>query len=154
MEASAVATRCAGGAAAAGAEAAGIAASTPVMEDYLLRNARASAGGARALGALQSALECSPRHAKAWYRYGFLMHRHAALPHAALAALKHALLLRPDSGPAYAELPNPDPIPYPNPNPNPNPKQVRGARRGCAAAHRARRGRARGRVGSARYPYP
>ena len=32
------------------------------------------------------------------------MHRHAALPHAAMAALKHALLLRPDSGPAYAEL--------------------------------------------------
>ena len=31
-------------------------------------------------GTLQAALECSPRHAKAWYRYGFLMHRHAALP--------------------------------------------------------------------------
>ena len=42
------------------------------MEDYLLRNARASAGGAGALVALQGALECAPRHAKAWYRYGFL----------------------------------------------------------------------------------
>lgn len=42
--------------------------------------------------------------AKAWYRYGFLTHRHAALPQAAMAALKHAVLLRPDSGPAYAEL--------------------------------------------------
>ena len=101
----AAAARCTSAQAAASeAVAAGVSASTAAMEDFLLRSAKQSSSADGALGALQSGLECSPTHAKSWYRYGFLTHRQRRLPHAAMAALKHAIVLRPDSGPAYAEL--------------------------------------------------
>lgn len=93
------------------------------MEDFLLRKRRSSPSALRGLRLLHSALNCSrlviptplrehatmskhaPTIAKVWYRFGFLMHRHADLPRASALALQHACSLNPPTaGPAYAEL--------------------------------------------------
>ena len=82
-----------------------IAHSTVAMEDFLLRGRTRSPTGINALRLLRHALDCDPTHAKAWYRFGFLLHRQAKLVRAAEAALEHAARLKPSgSGPPLAEL--------------------------------------------------
>ena len=75
------------------------------MEDFLLRGERRSADGLRGVRALHAALACDPSHAKAWYRFGFLLRRQTLLPDAAALALERAIELKPQSGgPAHAEM--------------------------------------------------
>ena len=79
--------------------------SKQTMEDFLLRGERRSADGLRGVQALHAALSCDPSHAKAWYRFGFLLRRQTLLPDAAALALERAIELNPQtSGPAHAEM--------------------------------------------------
>ena len=64
-----------------------------------LTNPGVSGGrSAAALAAISRALECAPDHGKLWYRYGFLLHRHARQPATARLALQRAVGLAPRSG--------------------------------------------------------
>ena len=84
---------------------AALAATTATMEDFLLRSARRSPTAHDALRRLYRALDCAPSHSKLWYRFGFLLNRHAKLRAAATVALERAARLRPRSaGPSHAEL--------------------------------------------------
>lgn len=75
------------------------------MEDFLLRNATSSDSAMSGLRALHAAIACDATHQKAWYRFGFLLRRQAALYDAAALALEHAISLKPTAaGPAHAEM--------------------------------------------------
>ena len=79
--------------------------STEAMEDFLLRGENNSSAAARGMRMLRTALECDPSHAKAWYRFGFLLRRQMRLPQAAALSLGHAIALKPaKAGPSHAEM--------------------------------------------------
>ena len=75
------------------------------MEDFLLRSAESSGTGDAGMRSLREALACDPSHAKAWYRFGFLLRRQAHLRDAAARALELSIALKPSAaGPAHAEM--------------------------------------------------
>lgn len=87
--------------------------STPTMEDFILRSRSSSHTAPKSLRMLYSALLCCKgpmkpgptKLSKAWYRFGFLLRRHASLEAAAEVALHHAISLSPETaGPPNAEL--------------------------------------------------
>jgi len=78
---------------------------TGAMSDLLLYKKTRTPRAPPSLKLMYQAVKLCPHHAKAWYRFGFLLRRTTGLLAAAALALDQATLLGPmTSGPAHAEL--------------------------------------------------